>query len=119
MGILYILAGLNHFRKPEGYEKIVPHFMQHAHLLVVVSGIAEILLGILLFVKPARRLAAWGIILLLIAVFPANIQMCIDYYRTGNPNFWITVVRLPIQFLLIWWAFQYTKPERKRLHPRR
>ena len=121
MGLLYMLAGLNHFLTPDMYLKIMPSWLPHHELLVLVSGIAELVLGILLFFPSMRRIAAWGIILLLIAVFPANIQMMLDYRLKGHPLFWLTVVRLPLQFLLIWWAYQYTgtdafaNPARRRM----
>lgn len=52
-------------------------------------------------------MAAWGIVLLLIAVFPANVQMMLNYKAQSNPFLWLSVLRLPLQGLLIWWAFQY------------
>jgi uncharacterized membrane protein len=55
-------------------------------------------------------IAAWLIITMLIAIFPANIQMAVDWYRKGSPYLWIAVMRLPLQLVLIWWAWIYTKP---------
>lgn len=109
MAVLYVLAGVNHFVKPKMYVSIMPPWLPYPEQLVFISGVFEIVLGLLLLPVATRRMAAWGIILLLIAVFPANIQMSINYYRENNPNFWITIVRLPLQFVLIWWAYQYAK----------
>jgi uncharacterized membrane protein len=109
MVAFYVAAGINHFVHPASYEKIIPTQLPSPGLLVYVSGFFEIVLGILLIPQATRRLAAWGIILLLIAVFPANIQMMINYYKEGNPHLWITIVRLPIQLLLIYWAYVYSK----------
>ena len=78
--------------------------------LVFISGVAEIVCAILLLFNKTRRLGAWAVIALLIAVFPANIQMLIDYNRDSNPMIWIAVLRLPIQLFLIWWAYIFTKP---------
>lgn len=109
MAGLYILAGLNHFRNPKMYMRIMPRYLP-AHLpLVYVSGVFEILFGFLLFFPATRVWGAWGIILLLIAVFPANIHMLFDFYARKNPYLWIAIVRIPLQFVLIWWAYQYTK----------
>ena len=84
-----------------------------AHLrLVQISGVIEIMLGALLLVPKSRTMAAWGIIILLIAVFPANIQMLINYERENNSNTWIAVLRLPLQILLIWMAWLFTKDPR-------
>jgi uncharacterized membrane protein len=55
----------------------------------------------------------WLTILLLIAVFPANIQMALNYYNENNPDLWIAIARLPVQIFLIWWASVYAKKETK------
>lgn len=109
MSLLYIAAGIYHFVNPALYRSIMPTWLPAHHQLVLVSGAAEIILGILLLPMATRHWAAWGIILLLIAVFPANIQMAINYYRQGNPHLWIALLRLPLQGVLIWWAWQYTR----------
>lgn len=109
MTLLYIVAGINHFAKTDVYISIMPPWLSYKRLLVYVSGGCEILFGILLLAATTRRLGAWAIILLLIAVYPANIQMAVNYYRSGSSYFWITILRLPLQFILIWWAYQYTK----------
>lgn len=109
MALLYLLAGINHFWHPRIYERIVPSYLP-AHLtLVYISGICEILFALLLLPERTRSLAAWLIIALLIAVFPANIQMTVDYYRRHSPYTWLTILRLPLQLLLIAWAWQFTK----------
>lgn len=107
MALLYILAGINHFIHPETYMKIMPPWLPSPAFLVALSGVIEIILGILLIPNRTRRFAVWGIIALLIAVFPANIQMAMDYYHSQDPNLWIAILRLPIQILLIWWAYIY------------
>lgn len=111
MGILYILAGVNHFMMPEVYIKIMPPYLGWHKELVFFSGLIEIVLGALLFLPPYRRIAAWGIILLLIAVFPANIYLA----QTNGEVLGISAAaawgRLPIQALLILWAWWYTRPD--------
>ncbi|HTL07477.1 MAG TPA: hypothetical protein VL307_04435 [Chitinophagaceae bacterium] len=109
MAILYIAAGVMHFIKPGMYFKIMPAFLPWPLLLVYISGACELLLGGLLLPPATRVMAAWGIILLLVAVFPANIQMMVLYYQKHLPYRWLTVARLPLQFLLIWWAWTFTK----------
>lgn len=89
----------------------MPPWLSRPLFLVYLSGFFEIALGLLLLPLLTRSLAAWGIILLLIAVFPANIQMMIMYARRKHRLTWITVVRLPLQLLLIWWAWQYVKTD--------
>jgi len=109
MAILYVAAGINHFWHPAMYLSIMPPYMPWHATLVNISGAAEILLGLLLIPVATRRLASIGIIFLLIAVFPANVQMTINYAYQHNPNTWVTILRLPLQVLLIWWASKYDK----------
>ncbi|MGC5198840.1 DoxX family protein [Aphanothece microscopica] len=108
MGIMYIVAGIMHFVQPRFFLKIVPPYLPNPPALVLISGIAEVVLGILLFIPAFRIWAAWGVILLLIAVFPANLYMAYDAkFESISPL--IRWGRLPIQLVLIWWAYQYTK----------
>lgn len=109
MACLYIAAGINHFRSPRFYYKIMPSYLPYPYTLIYISGIGETILGILLLFKKTRNFAAWGLVVLLIAVFPANIQMLVNYIHTNNPQLWIAVVRLPLQLPLIWWAYSFTR----------
>lgn len=111
MSMLYIIAGINHFIHPLFYKKIMPAYIPWHMQLIYASGVIEILLGVLLIPFVTRKIAAWGIIFLLIAVLPANINMMLNYLNEGNPKLWITVLRLPLQILLIWWAYTFTKKE--------
>jgi uncharacterized membrane protein len=109
MAALYVLAGANHFWHPRMYQKIVPTYLPSPHTLVLISGICEITFGLLLLPEGTRKLAAWLIIALLIAIFPANIQMTLDYYHRHSPYTWVTMARLPLQLVLIWWAWTFTR----------
>ena len=109
MSVLYVGAGLNHFWHPEIYLRIMPPWLPWHNELVVISGVYEIAVGLLLLFSSTRRLAAWGVILFLIAVFPANIQMMLNFWKESNPKLWISIVRLPLQIILIWWAHSFTK----------
>ena len=104
-------AGTYHFVNPRFFLKMMPSFLplQFHKGIVYISGIFEIVFSLMLFSDQTRSLAAWLIIALLVAVFPANIQMTIDFWKKKKPFLWATVVRLPLQIVLIWWAFLYTK----------
>ena len=115
MALAYIAAGTNHFIDPVFYIKIMPPYLPFHSQLVFLSGVCEIVFGALIIPLKTRRLAAWAIIALLIAVFPANIQMTINYYNAHDPLLWVTIVRLPLQFVLIYWAWIYTKHPEKTL----
>ena len=110
-GLVFVAAGLNHFVNPAFYLSIMPPYLPWHGALVGISGIAEIGLGIALMVPRFGRAAAWGLIILLIAIFPANIHMIANpdlYPAIPQYTLWL---RLPIQGLLILWAFWYTRSE--------
>ena len=108
MSAFYIVAGLLHFTRPEMYVRIIPSYLPAPSFFVWVSGAAEFLLGALVLIPRFRRRAAWGVIALLVAVFPANIYM----YQQGGAAFgvpnWALLVRLPLQGILILWAYWFT-----------
>jgi uncharacterized membrane protein len=115
MGVLYVAAGVAHFVITRRYESIVPDYLPAHHELVVISGVAEIAGGIGVLVPQTRRAAAWGLIILLIAVMPANIWMAQHPERYPEIPLWAIWVRLPLQLPLIWWAWRYTRVEQQRL----
>ena len=109
MAIGYIAAGANHFLAPRMYMKIMPDWVPAALLMVKVSGILEIGFALMLLPEKTRHLGAWLLIALLVAVFPANVQMAINFSRKDNPYLWLAYARLPLQLVLVWWAWVYTK----------
>lgn len=108
MAAIYILAGLNHFRVPRMYIKIIPPQLPNPKLLNALSGAAELLCGIGLCIPALSSNAAWGTIAVLVAVFPANIYMAANHKASFGLPKWALLLRLPLQLLLILWAFQYT-----------
>ena len=107
---LFVAAGISHFRYPGIYLRIMPPLLPQPRLLVLASGAVEILLGLLLLFPASSRQAAWGLVALLIAVFPANVFMTMHPERFGRIPEWLLWVRLPLQGLLVAWAWRYTKP---------
>jgi uncharacterized membrane protein len=109
-GVLLAGAGINHFANSDFYENIMPPYLPWPSALVAVSGAAEVLLGSALLVPRLARPAAFGIIALLIAVFPANIHMAAhpELYPEIPPA--ILWLRLPLQLVLVLWAYLYTRP---------
>ena len=110
--MFYFAAGTLHFLKPQPYLKIMPPYIPWHLPMVLITGTFEILGGVGLLVPLARRNAAWGLIALLIAVFPANIYMATNPIEAGAAS--IAPVlrwgRLPLQLLLIWWLLWCTRP---------
>jgi len=103
----YILAGANHFRVPNFYRAIIPPFFPVPGALVIVSGVFEIIGGLGLLIPGLRRFAGWGLIALLIAVFPANIYMVVAPDRIADLHVapWLLWLRLPLQGVLIVWVY--------------
>ena len=115
MGGLYIAAGAGHFIVTRAYMRITPDYLPAHRELVLISGAAEIAGGIGILLPPTRRTAAWGIVILLITVFPANLWMAQHPERFPDVPQWISWLRLPLQLPLLWWAYQYTKPDPRQL----
>jgi len=111
MSALYFGAGIYHLINPDVYVKIMPAWLGWHKQLVLISGLCELSFAILLLIPKTRILASWLIIALLIAIFPANIQMMLNYQEEDNAMIWLTILRLPLQFILIWWAYIFTKKE--------
>lgn len=115
LAALFVAAGVAHFRTPEPFVKIVPPFLPSPYVLVYVSGIFEILGGLGILVPATRLIAAWGLIALLLAVFPANIYMATAGVKIGGfpSQPWMAWARLPFQFVLIgliYWACELELP---------
>jgi uncharacterized membrane protein len=109
-------AGLQHFFFPAPYLRIIPPFLPWPKLLLWVSGAAEIAGGVGLLVARFRRAAAYGLALLLVAVFPANIYMAVAHLPFPGllGESWVQWLRLPLQIPLILWALRYTKKRSAR-----
>lgn len=118
LGAIFIAAGIGHFVNTDFFLEIMPEWIPFHEACVYLSGIAEIVLGVGLQLPQYRRQAAWGIIALLIAVFPVNINMAVigqtdlqyapDFVPSSEAALWI---RLPMQFVLMAWAWWYTSGE--------
>ncbi|MDQ2799002.1 MAG: DoxX family membrane protein [Armatimonadota bacterium] len=107
-----IFAGVSHFRHPDPFVKIVPEYLPNPKALVAISGFFEVLGGVGLLVPRVRRPAAWGLIALFLAVFPANVNMAIHKMPLGGiSNPLLLWLRLPLQAVLIAWAYWFTRPD--------
>jgi uncharacterized membrane protein len=116
MAAFYVAAGFNHLLNPDFYLQIIPPGLPDPAWLNLLSGLAEIVLGVFVLEPRVRVLAAWGIIALLIAVFPANVYVALENIGlpdgtpgTGNPA--LNWGRLPLQAVLVLWAWWYTRPD--------
>jgi uncharacterized membrane protein len=108
LAALFCFGGVMHFVAPAPYIAIVPPALPSAPLLVAISGVFEILGGLGVLLPQTRRLAGWGLIALLIAVFPANVHMLKLAYVNDASALWKAALwfRLPLQPLMLWWAWR-------------
>jgi uncharacterized membrane protein len=111
LGLIFIVAGILHFVIPGAYLHIMPPALPAHLLLIDISGVAEILGGIGLLVPSTRRLAALGLVALLIAVWPANIYTAVAHLPLPGlaGQSWLQWVRVPLQLPLIYWAWIYSR----------
>jgi len=109
LGLLFVLAGLNHFISPDFYLRIMPPYLPWHLFLVYSSGVFEVLLGVGLLIKRSTRLAAWGLIALLLAVYPANIHMALNHQLYPDYSRAALWARLPIQLVLLAWVYWYAR----------
>jgi len=110
MAAFYIYAGYSHFKKPWFFYKITPPILKPWEKPInVIVGVAELAGGIGLLIPQTRVAAAWGIILLLIAVFPANIYMLTSKGAGMKIKMWFLWLRLPFQLVFLAWAWWYTQ----------
>lgn len=112
MAAFYVIAGANHLMNPLFYKKIMPPWLPGHYFIIYFTGVCEIVFGLLLIPQRTRKPAAWCIIALLVAVFPANIQIMLNYRQQQSPYLWVAILRLPLQLLLIWWAYLFAKGKR-------
>ena len=109
LAIFMVGAGTMHFLRTDFYVKIMPPYLPLHRELVYLSGVFEIALGVSLLIPRLSRLAAWGIITLLIAVFPANIYVYQHQQLIpGSPI--LHLLRLPLQGMFLLWAYWHTRP---------
>lgn len=109
MIVFYILAGSYHFINPSFYEIVLPPYLPAHGLLVFIGGVCELMFGLMLIPKPTRRVAAYLIIAMLVAYIPLHIWMLTDFIKHDR-ELWAAILRLPVQVILIWWAYSFTKP---------
>ncbi|MGI9147990.1 MAG: DoxX family protein, partial [Chloroflexota bacterium] len=111
LALFMIGAGVMHFVRPQGFIRVVPTFLPAPAELVFISGVFEVLGGAGLLVQRTQRWAAWGLVALFVAVFPANVNMAVNHIGLGTTRgaAWLLWARLPLQALLIAWAYWFAR----------
>jgi uncharacterized membrane protein len=111
LGAFLFASGVYHFARPAVYVAMIPPYLPDPLVLVYVSGAAELAGAVGLQIAKTRRAAAWGIILLFILIFPANLHMAMNDLPLGGMHLpsWALWARLPFQGVFILWAYWYTR----------
>ena len=110
MSLFYFCAGVYHFINPLFYIDLLLSFIIEKEFIVAISGLTEIVLAVFLLFKETRKITSMGIILmLLLFLFLVHFPMVLDYYDNGNSFLWLAIIRIPIQFVLIFWAYKISK----------
>ncbi|MFT4669974.1 MAG: putative membrane protein [Ulvibacter sp.] len=107
IGAIFVLAGANHFRKPKIYERIIPPYIPAIPTMVMLSGIAEMILGFMILTPASQILAAWSIIIMLLLFLLVHIHMLQNEEAAMKLPKWMLIIRIPLQFGLMLWAYQY------------
>ena len=105
LAAFFVLAGINHFANPQTYVAMIPPYLPFPDVLNLISGAAEMAGGVGVLVPRHRCAAAWGLIALLVAIFPANIHMALHGLPGVVIPSWVLWARLPLQFALIAWVY--------------
>ena len=111
LAAFFIVAGGFHFVKPDLYVAIVPPYLPAQLELVYLSGVFEILGGVAVLVPGIRTRAGWGLILLLVAIYPANVHMALHPELFPDISAVALYARMPFQILFIAWAYWATRPD--------
>jgi len=107
MAALYTFAGIMHFIKPKAYLRIMPRYLPYHKAMVFWSGIAEVAIGIGLCIPATKNIAIYGLILMLIVFLPVHFYMLKGEKESAGVARWKLILRIPIQFVLMYWAYSY------------
>ena len=109
MAVIYIFAGSMHFIKPKMYLRIMPRYLPFHKPLVLLSGFIEIILGMGLFFSSTKNISIYGIIMMLAVFLLVHFYMLSSEKAGAGLSKWVLVLRLPFQFVLMFWAYSYLK----------
>ena len=110
LSVAFITTGVLHFLRPGGFEEIVPDYLPAHHEIVLLSGAAELAGGVAVAFGRTRAIAGVWLVALLVLVFPANINMAVHSERFASIAPALLWARLPLQAVLVWWAWRATHP---------
>lgn len=107
MAIMYVVAGVFHFLKPKMYMRIMPNYLPNHKTLVYLSGLAEVILGIAICIPAFKTLGIYGIIAMLLVFLLVHFYMLSSKKASAGIPKWILILRIPLQFFLMYWTYWY------------
>ena len=110
LAVFFINIGIDHSVNPDFYLNIMPSYLPLHLEAVYISGFFEIVGGVCVLIPRLRSAAGWGLVALLIAVYPANIYMALNPELFPDIALSLLYIRLPMQFIFIYWAYSVTRP---------
>ena len=108
LALIFLVGGFFHLQKSKLYRKITPPYIPYKNSMVLLTGIAEMVVAFMLVTKDSENFGAWGMIILLVLFFPVHRYMLQNKEASLKLPKWILILRIPLQFLLIYWAWMYT-----------
>lgn len=109
MGLIYVIAGIMHFVRPKMYMRIIPRYLPKHNFIVSISGIVEIFLGIAICFSTTKNLAIYAIIAMLTFFLPVHFHMLYNKKASMGIAKWILIIRIPLQFVFMFWAYWYLR----------
>lgn len=114
MTLMYVGMGVMHITKPDSYNSFMPSWLPYKTFMIYLSGSIEIILAVLILPVKTRQMSSIIIILMLFVFLVAiHIPQSIEFYKTSHPNFIASLIRLPIQFVFIYWTWIYARPNNR------
>lgn len=107
LGFIFIFAGFMHLQKSDIYLKILPPYLPSHKTVVLLSGILEMIFGMFILIPNYQKVGAWAWIVMLILFLPVHVYMLQNKKASLKLPTWFLVLRIPLQFLLIYWVYQY------------
>ncbi|TLD71858.1 DoxX family membrane protein [Phragmitibacter flavus] len=107
LAVFFVVAGVNHFLNPAPYLAMMPKYLPWPEFLHLMAGVVEVVAGVAVLIPRLRRLAGWGMMAILVAVFPANVQIAMFGWPGYDIPNWVLWARLPFQLVFmvwVWWT---------------
>ena len=107
LALVFVAAGVSHFKWPKVYRAIMPSYFPAHDTLIILSGMLEMVVGFMLISGGTSSIGAWGMLVLLVLFIPIHVHMLLEEKASLKLPKWVLILRIPLQFGLMYWAWQY------------